>query len=394
MLLLGIVLHGAQAYLGSSHVIREPDRWYFYDVESSRFMAFVCGAIHVYRMPVFFVLAGFFAGLLISKRGLRGLIYNRFSRVVIPFAVALLTIVPAIFAAQFLVDKIASTRPDVASSSTFPLAGLGGLHHLWFLWHLILFYALTVFAIVCARTIVRPQTGIHRVSLQLASLGDRIFNSGWGTILFCCISLFFLAPMKTTPGSIDSSFGVLPHSKVLGIYALCYAYGLLLFRNRGRLEQLNRGAQYRIGFAIAALGTYLGLLGWALANQHVDRFQWALIGLGSLALWTMVEGWLALFQVYFSAPNRLLRYLSDASYWIYLVHVPVMLLAQGALANISAPALVKFSLATLLTAWVCVTSYHFLVRNTFMGELLNGRRYPVNLRWRRQKSIAASKAES
>jgi len=36
----------------------------------------------------------------------------------------------------------------------------------------------------------------------------------------------------------------------------------------------------------------------------------------------------------------------------------------------------KFPLILAITAALLLTSYHYLVRDTFIGKLLNGRRYP------------------
>jgi hypothetical protein len=40
---------------------------------------------------------------------------------------------------------------------------------------------------------------------------------------------------------------------------------------------------------------------------------------------------------------------------------------------------VKFPLILGITAAVLLASYHYLVRSTFLGKLLNGRRYPRSL---------------
>ena len=50
--------------------------------------------IHSFRMPTFFVLAGFFAMLLAEKRGLRGMSLDRMRRVLAPLAAAIVVILP------------------------------------------------------------------------------------------------------------------------------------------------------------------------------------------------------------------------------------------------------------------------------------------------------------
>src|SRR5207237_72563 len=66
----------------------------------SRSFAFdvLLGLIHGFRMPLFFLLAGFFAHLLWQRSGTRGFLVHRALRVGLPFAIGMVTIVPAILA--------------------------------------------------------------------------------------------------------------------------------------------------------------------------------------------------------------------------------------------------------------------------------------------------------
>ncbi|EUA19234.1 acyltransferase family protein [Mycobacterium xenopi 4042] len=75
-------------------------------------------------------------------------------------------------------------------------------------------------------------------------------------------------------------------------------------------------------------------------------------------------------------PTPRVRYLSDASYWMYLVHVPIVWLLQASLLRWPLHWSVKFSLVISVTTALLLASYHWLVRSTFVGVFLNGRRYP------------------
>ena len=45
--------------------------------------------INTFRMPTFYMLSGFFTALLVSRRGLDGMIHNRYMRLFLPFVVFL-----------------------------------------------------------------------------------------------------------------------------------------------------------------------------------------------------------------------------------------------------------------------------------------------------------------
>ena len=74
--------------------------------------------------------------------------------------------------------------------------------------------------------------------------------------------------------------------------------------------------------------------------------------------------------------NAVFRYLSDASYWTYIVHLPILFAIQYRLLDIELPWGIKFAASVLATFGLCLLSYHALVRRTFVGDLL-GVRAPV-----------------
>ena len=82
----------------------------------------------------------------------------------------------------------------------------------------------------------------------------------------------------------------------------------------------------------------------------------------------------------FARPRPAVRYLADSSYWIYLVHLPVVGLAQVALLGVPIPATVKFAAVLATTIALGVASYRAFVRHTILGEWLHGRRGPATTR--------------
>jgi hypothetical protein len=87
-MLLGIVLHAGLSFT--------PFPWAVQDERQSDFFWLLFAAIHGSRMPVFFVLSGFFTAMLWRGRGLEPVLSHRFRRVLLPFLLGLVTIVPAV----------------------------------------------------------------------------------------------------------------------------------------------------------------------------------------------------------------------------------------------------------------------------------------------------------
>ena len=80
MMWLGIVLHVAAIHT----VMKSPLPWH--DRQTSAWADLLAAVIHSFRMPVFFIVAGFFVLLLLRQRGAWGMLKNRLSRLGLPFA--------------------------------------------------------------------------------------------------------------------------------------------------------------------------------------------------------------------------------------------------------------------------------------------------------------------
>src|SRR5437762_4035487 len=110
MMLLGVVLHSATLYIAAP----PPHVPLITDPNTSLAMDAIFDFIHSFRMPTFFVLAGFFAALLVEKRGAWGAFKNRLARIGGPLAACALTILPITL--FFMID--------------FMLSAAYGSHHL------------------------------------------------------------------------------------------------------------------------------------------------------------------------------------------------------------------------------------------------------------------------
>ncbi|MFT5327864.1 MAG: peptidoglycan/LPS O-acetylase OafA/YrhL [Planctomycetaceae bacterium] len=87
-MLLGIALHAALAYSDVPWVVQ--------DSQKNELFGLFFVAVHGFRMPLFFLVSGFFTAMLWRKRGLNALIKHRAKRILLPCLLGLVTIVPAV----------------------------------------------------------------------------------------------------------------------------------------------------------------------------------------------------------------------------------------------------------------------------------------------------------
>jgi len=86
---------------------------------------------------------------------------------------------------------------------------------------------------------------------------------------------------------------------------------------------------------------------------------------------------LALFVNLLNGESKRLRYISDASYWVYIIHLPLTHFIPGLFHQSSMNVFLKFTITSAIVTGICFVTYHYLVRSTLIGQILNGRRYSI-----------------
>jgi glucans biosynthesis protein C len=360
MMFLGIYLHAVVAYSPNGG-------WPFKPPQLTTTLDLSMIVIHIFRMPVFYVMAGFFAALLLQRYGSRRAIINRFWRIAVPFVVGWIVIYPLV---MFMV---AFGRRGLDPAVDFILSGrfLDYAHpmHLWFLEYLIVFYVLAAIVVVTLPRIV--PTGMRT---RLLGLFRSIVRSVWAPLPLGVLSFLALLPM--THSWLDDPPGFVPAVRLVVAYGIPFVFGWLLFANADLLDVLRERGWLYTAIAILACAAYLVLL-FSFADRGMAFY--ALRAAHALAMWCLILGTTGLFLRYLSGHSALRRSLCDSSYFLYIAHLPVILLFQLILLDVPLPPLAKIPLVLAATIAVLLPLYRYGVRPTFIGAVLNGRKYAGTL---------------
>src|SRR3954470_3740240 len=108
-MLLGIVLHASLSFF--------PSYWMVTDCRQDDGFGVLFSAIHGFRMPLFFVMSGFFSAMLLHRRGRAALVKHRFRRVFLPLLVGMFTIVPLTVGISTVAMMSTSQKPVGAATS-------------------------------------------------------------------------------------------------------------------------------------------------------------------------------------------------------------------------------------------------------------------------------------
>lgn len=371
MMLLGLVIHTALTY----NVTKHGNSWGISQtVDTSVVTDFLVLLIHVFRMPTFFMVAGFFGALLFYERGVASMVRNRVSRILWPFVVFLLLLMPVkVFSFRYSEAVYAGNESPWSFALGYfnrPEAFLpDSTSHLWFLYYLMMFTLVgVVLALLFAKIpkLTSKLNGVFRLVFVRPLLRISVFSA-----------LAYLLLMLLDTSMVDAASSLVPELPTFLWFGFFYAVGWVLYFSRDILSVLTR-----FDWVFTMLGVVLvAVQGLIILSSDVSPSAATplMLGFASLTVWLFTFGITGIFLRYTSSYSPLMRYVSDASYWVYLVHLPLTALLPGFIATWPLPALVKFLLVLLFTVIICFVTYHYFVRNTFIGQFLNGRRYARGL---------------
>jgi len=178
------------------------------------------------------------------------------------------------------------------------------------------------------------------------------------TIVLIAIQ-YFLFDKRVEPWT-----GIIPQFPQLLYYGFFFLLGFTIYLNDKFLITNNRTR-----LAGGVLGFFIVI--YTSLNEDLGYFGYStLISLASMLL---ILAYIAFFTKFFQKENKYVRYLSDSAYWFYLIHLPIVVLIQVYLLNFSLSVWVKAGLNIFVTTSVGLLSYHYLVRKTWIGLLLNGK---------------------
>jgi peptidoglycan/LPS O-acetylase OafA/YrhL len=374
-LLLGIVLHATLSFVPAS-----PRFWIIQDTHPSLALGLLSFTIHVFRMTTFFLMAGFFARMSFHRRGSWGFVSDRLQRIGLPLVIGW----PLVFTPIALVVIWASHFPNGGPIHPTPgwLPALPNfpLTHLWFLYVLLELY---VAMLLLRGAIVRlDASGTLRIVL------DRVFarimrHPLAPLVLAIPIGIAFCLD----PGWINVMGVRTPDQSLVTNaqawigFGTAFSVGWLLHRQVDLLPLLERRWLAHLLLALGLILISFVLSGVMLSSPGAPKLpvSFATLRLVSAALyapaiWISTFAALGLALRFMSGFSPTWRYLADASYWLYLIHMPIVMALQVVLSQRDWPGLIKFVIILVVAIPPMLASYHLLVRFTFIGVVLNGRR--------------------
>ena len=312
---------------------------------------------HSFRMPVFFVMAGFFAALVVTRSGPRAFARARLKRIGLPLVVGSLLLIPLLNLTSAWGTKV---RTGHAPHIDLDLLTRFDAYHLWFLWYLLLYYAVGL--------ALRKYVG-HRPD----SLLRFITSSRWRLLFLVPLTAAVIWDTPLWAAEVPQDFGV--HIEPFVYYGMFFTFGWWLYSNRELIEPMRRDP---VPHTIAALlaATLVIVISEVLPDGGTSRqlARLAIVFLTAVVTWSSIFALFGWFGRWFRRPSPRVRWVADSAYWLYLAHLPLVAALVYGLTDIGVPLVVKLIAIPIVVSAFLLATYGWFVRYSFIGNVLHGPR--------------------
>ena len=373
------------------------------EYEGSHYNSLIGETIHLFRMQLFFLLAGFFAELVREKRGIKSLMCDRIKRIVLPVLIGLLLMVPFIWALTgwSAGGVYTNTYDGLSWLDRYKTALLWGtftdrsispvydLWHFWFVYFLMYYYIIHwLFSFLGEKDFLFKN---NRLLIYLVQNSVSKKNGFFLLGILCFPIHYSLQSPLFYPSGFNFQVNELLY------YFVYYLFGVYLFKNKSLLGHLSKNCWYylilSLPFALAIHeptirhdlmnNVVVDITSWNIATIHIwgegvlanGYMKVVIVAIRCTVSWTLCLSFIGLAQRYLSSENKYTRYLADSAYWVYWIHPLFTLpLAKAAHQLSFVNSMVKSFAVLYLTMFLMYLLYNKFIRYTFLGDFFMSKR--------------------
>ena len=374
-LILGIIFHASLSFIPVFI------GWAVMDISTSGFVSTFILINHSFRMELFFLIAGFFSHMKYHQDGGKVFLKTRLVRIVLPFIIGWFLLRPLITSGWIMGSE--SMRGDVnilnglsegfASLADIPKDLFIGTH-LWFLYYL---FIISV-SVILLRTLVGLYKPIHSKLTQWGDSAIFWLSSSRMAIFFLAIPTVVCLWFMSHWGVDTPDKSLVPDIPVSLLYGAFYLFGWLLHRHSPLMEKFSDLSWYKLLLGLTAIVVCIKLSSFQMKFGHTYYLYIKSGFLLSYAvmMWSLVSITIGICRRLFIRSSSFVRYIADSSYWLYLIHLPIVVWLQITFAELPLHWLIKLASISAITIFISILLYDAFIRSTFIGAALNGKRKP------------------
>lgn len=363
MMLMVVLTHAATSYIGIM-----PD-WPILDTPSIP-ISLIGYFATLFSMTVFLFLGGYFGRAQLDRKGTRAFAADRWLRIGLPLIVFWPIMRLAIYGLTAWGDvAVATAGRQIPAHPVNDQPAY--LVQLWFLYVIGLCYL----AALAFRAL--PPIGLGWLDRIIAvAFRWRIAALLWAAPL--SVTIFITDRWNPWMGIPTPAFPPLPNIYAIIGYGTAFAAGWLVRRQPWILDLITRDWLLNMVLGVGSSLLNLYLLA-SVTDPGASLSLWLVVGLSyTIAAWGWTLGLIGTAMRWVRRPNRVATYVGSASYWVYLVHMPVVCIVQILLYPLAWPPELKFAIVCAVSLPLLFGSYNLFVSNSWIGQWLNGRKAGAN----------------
>ena len=339
---------------------------YIKDVVNSPVLGEAAAFVHMWHMPLLFIISGSATYFALGFRSARQYIRERFLRLFIPLLFGIVTFVP--FTTYIQHSNILSLQEGYIGYFHFDLKHLDGLNgtftpaHLWFILYLF------VFSLI----------GLPLFQALRSGKGKGIIKA-LGTVTQAPLSLMVWG----IPLTLVAALNILGDKNPL-YYFLIFFYGFVLAGDARFQQSIDK-----LTWVTLAYGLFAVVINVMVPIQSNAEWtvQWMSLGLlYEMGRWALTLAVLGLGHRFLNRTNKVLRYASEAAMSFYLLHMTFSVVTGYFAIQLDAPVAVKYPLIVLVATGSTLVAYELVRR-------WNGTRWLFGMKPLKQGMPVASNAK-
>jgi glucan biosynthesis protein C len=315
---------------------------YIRDMVNSPALSVTTGFIHMWHMPMLFMISGAATYFALDHRSAGQYIRERILRLLIPLVFGLVTFVP--FTIYIQHSNILSLQEGYLGFFRINLEQLDGMNgaftpaHLWFILYLFVF-SLVGLPLFLA---LRSEKGKGAIKALGAMMQAPLSLIVWGIPLTLAAATNLLGDMNPL------------------YYLLVFFYGFVLASDARFQQSIDK-----LTWVALAYGVLAAVINVMMPIQNYTEWtvQWMVLGLMyQMGRWALTLAVLGLGHRFLNRTNNVLRYASEAAMPFYLLHMTFSVLTGYFVIKLDAPVAVKYPLIVLVATSSTLVTYELVQR--------------------------------
>ena len=294
-------------------MIFRPEKWHVNSIESFPFLDPIMWWLHLWRMPLLFLVSGVGTYYAIGHRTSWQYVKERFTRLYIPFAVGFFTLVPLMVYVERIEDYTSFWNyiPHMFDGGPYPVGNISW-HHLWFILYLL------IISLFIAPFLSYTKTEKYKkLRVKLITITSRPMGLNW-LLPIILISQFILR--QYFPKSTHALYNDWAY---FTYYLLFFLIGFMLMTSNRVIQALSSQRRMYLYQTIAfsiLLFALPHIFGQSSMAQDYTRGITEIII--SLSCGLTAIGY---FKRYFNRDHKYRKVMNEAIYPFYLLHQPMLI---------------------------------------------------------------------